>query len=69
MLHQGFKPLVSQAFAVVASLGCVAASAAPIFWTDWMGSDTDPGPGFIGQGTITTPTSTVNVTYTKAVPR
>lgn len=40
------------------------ASAAPIYWTDWTGSDQDPGAGFIGSGTITTPTSTVNVTYT-----
>lgn len=45
---------------------CAAASAAPIFWTDWLGSDVDPGTGFIGLGTITTSTSTVNVTYTNA---
>ena len=42
------------------------ASAAPIYWMDWTGSDQDPGVGFIGSGTITTPTSTVNVTYTNA---
>ncbi len=40
-----------------------SAVAAPIYWTDWTGSDQDPGPGFIGQGTITTPTATVGVTY------
>ncbi len=40
------------------------ASAAQIYWTDWSGSDQDPGPGFKGAGTITTSTSTVNVTYT-----
>lgn len=40
------------------------ASAAPIYWTDWTGSDQDPGVGFIGSGTITTPTSSVTVTYT-----
>jgi len=40
------------------------ASAAQIYWTDWMGSDLDPGVGFQGQGVITTPTTTVNVTYT-----
>ena len=40
------------------------ASAAPIYWTDWTGTDQDPGNGFIGSGTITTPTSTVAVTYT-----
>ncbi|MBC8007204.1 MAG: PEP-CTERM sorting domain-containing protein [Prolixibacteraceae bacterium] len=42
------------------------ASAAPIFWTDWTGVDTDPGAGFQGQGTITTTTSTVLVTYTNS---
>lgn len=40
------------------------AAAAPIYWTDWTGSDLDPGLGFIGQGTISTTTSTVTVTYT-----
>ena len=41
-----------------------AASANPVYWTDWTGTDADPGPGFIGHGTITTLTQTVNVTYT-----
>jgi hypothetical protein len=41
-----------------------AASAAPIFWTDWTGGDLDPGVGFQAQGTITTGSSTVTVTYT-----
>ncbi|MCD6681440.1 MAG: PEP-CTERM sorting domain-containing protein [Burkholderiaceae bacterium] len=40
------------------------ASAAQIYWTDWTGVDRDPGTGFQGGGTITTPTSTVTVTYT-----
>ncbi len=39
-------------------------AAAPIFWTDWTGTDQDPGTGFIGQGTITTSGSTVGVNYT-----
>lgn len=43
-----------------------AANAAPIRWTDWTGSDTDPGPGFSAQGTITTATTTVGITYTNA---
>ncbi|TFW32039.1 PEP-CTERM sorting domain-containing protein [Massilia horti] len=47
-------------------LAAGAASADPIYWTDWIGADTDPGPGFIGHGNITTPTATVNVTYTNA---
>lgn len=41
-----------------------AAHAALIHWTDWTGGDLDAGPGFRAQGTITTPTSTVTVTYT-----
>lgn len=41
-------------------------SAAPIYWTDWTGSDLDSGTGFQGQGTITTSTSSVTVTYTNA---
>jgi hypothetical protein len=40
------------------------ASAAPISWTDWTGSDQDPGVGFKATGTITTGSSTVTVTYT-----
>jgi hypothetical protein len=53
---------------VAASLGvaALAATGAPIFWTDWTGTDLDPGAGFQGQGTITTTTSTVGVTYTNA---
>ncbi|GAA0859010.1 PEP-CTERM sorting domain-containing protein [Aliiglaciecola litoralis] len=41
-----------------------AVSAAPIYWTDWLGGDQDPNAGFIGQGEITTLTSTLDVTYT-----
>lgn len=52
--------------AVLPTLAAGIASAAPIFWTDWTGSDLDPGAGFQGQGTITTTTSTVTVTYTNA---
>lgn len=51
---------------VVAGIFAVAsfsAHAAPIFWTDWTGSDLDPTVGFQAQGTITTTTSTVTVTY------
>jgi hypothetical protein len=40
------------------------ASAAPVLWVDWLGADADPGAGFIAQGTITTTTTTVDVTYT-----
>jgi hypothetical protein len=51
---------------VLSILTTSIASAAPIYWTDWTGSDLDPGTGFQGQGTITTSTSTVTVTYTNA---
>lgn len=47
-------------------LSCGTVAADPIYWTDWTGTDQDPGAGFEGQGTITTSTSTVNVTYTNA---
>ena len=40
------------------------ALAAPVFWTDWAGGDLDSGSGFQAQGTITTGTSSVTVTYT-----
>jgi len=51
---------------LVVSLGFVAATAqaVPFYWTDWQGDDLDSGVGFRGEGTITTPTSTVTVTYT-----
>lgn len=41
--------------------GSSLASAAPAYWTDWTGSDALNGTTVYG--TITTPTSTVNVTY------
>jgi hypothetical protein len=50
--------------ALIATSGLAA--AAPVYWTDWQGADTDPGVGFQGQGVITTSTSTVTVTYTNA---
>jgi len=52
--------------AASAALACAGAQAAPFFWTDWTGSDLDPGPGFSAQGSITTTTATVGVTYTNA---
>ncbi len=41
-----------------------AANAAQIYWTDWLGSDLDPGIGFEGRGLINTSTSMLDVTYT-----
>jgi len=58
----GLRVLAVSALAVA----CSGVQAAPIFWTDWLGGDTDPTAGFAAQGTITTSTSTVNVTYTNA---
>ncbi len=52
--------LVVPAFLLMSS---VTAMAAPVYWTDWTGSDLDPGQGFQAQGTISTLTSTVTVTY------
>lgn len=42
----------------------LSAHAVPFYWTDWTGSDLDAGTGFMAQGTITTPTSSVTATYT-----
>jgi hypothetical protein len=64
MINRDLMRRVSQIFVALSLiLYSVAAGADQIYWTDWMGSDTDPGTGFQGNGTITTPTSTVNVTY------
>jgi hypothetical protein len=43
-------------------LSCTLASAAPIFWTDWISSS--PATGFQGNGVLTTNTTSINVTYT-----
>lgn len=67
MNMQGLSATLSRAIPAVAlALAGGAASASPVYWTDWTGADTDTGPGFAGNGTITTPTTTVNVTYTNA---
>jgi PEP-CTERM motif len=58
-----FFPLLS---AIALALAGTTVQAATYYWTDWQGVDQDPGAGFIGQGTITTPTSTVSLTYTNA---
>lgn len=51
---------------LLAVLAVPAVQAAPYYWADWQGTDLDPGVGFVGQGVITTGTSTVTVTYTNA---
>jgi len=47
--------------AAILGLASFSASAVPIHWTDWTTSSS--ANGFTGVGTITTPTSTVDVTY------
>lgn len=59
-------PMTRIAMATAMTLTAAAAQAAPAFWTDWAGADLDPTAGFQAQGTITTTTSTVQVTYTNA---
>lgn len=67
MSTQGLAATLSRAISVLTlALAGSAASAAPVYWTDWTGSDADPGSGFIGNGSITTASTTLNVTYTNA---
>ena len=47
--------------AAVLALASASAGAAPIFWTDWTSSDNNAG--FTAQGTITTNTTAIGVTY------
>lgn len=54
--HPTRKLIQALAVASLAFAG-FAAHAAPVYWTDWTTGD------LLGQGTITTPTSTVTVTY------
>jgi hypothetical protein len=48
---------------IALALSSFGVGAVPFFWTDWTGTDLDPGTPFQAQGTITTPTSSVTVTY------
>lgn len=59
------KQIVSTLLAATLVLSAGAASAVPIFWTDWTGSNTAT-VGFKGQGTITTNSTSIGVTYTNA---
>ncbi len=54
-----FSPILT---AIALAIASHAACAAPVFWTDWTTSSTI-GVNFTGNGTITTGTSTVQVTY------
>ena len=60
-----FVTCARHAFVALALAGAsFSAHAVPFFWTDWIGSDLDPGAGFQAAGTITTPTASVQVNYT-----
>ena len=50
--------------ALCLAFASVGANAVPFYWTDWTGADLDPGVGFRAQGTITTSTTSLTVTYT-----
>ena len=50
--------------ALCLGVGSTAAHGAQIFWTDWTGADLDSGSGFRAQGTITTGSTSLTVTYT-----
>ncbi len=54
---------VVAAAAITLGLASAGASAAQIYWTDWIGSNPVTS-GFQGTGTITTGTATIGVTYT-----
>ncbi len=60
------KSLLRGAFVAGAMVVSFPAMAVHIYWTDWQGGDSDPGPGFQANGLITTSTSTVDVTYRNA---
>ena len=60
-----FKNLFRVAGAIVLGFGVASgAQAVPFYWTDWTGTDLLPGTPFQAQGTITTTSSSVTVTYT-----
>lgn len=61
-IRKAFSPVVALVFGTAS----VGAGAAPIFWTDWTG--TNPvSTGFQGAGTITTASATIGVTYTNPI--
>lgn len=55
--------LIKGLAAGVLALGSAGASAAEIYWTDWISAGT-PTAGFQANGTITTTTASIGVTYT-----
>ncbi len=62
--EQSISKKIASSLAIALLCGLsFSASAAPIYWTDWTTSSSTQA-GFEGKGTITTSTSTVDVTYT-----
>jgi hypothetical protein len=58
-----YRPVFSTMLGAMLALACAGACAAPIFWTDWTGANL-ANVGFQGQGSISTNTVTIGVTYT-----
>lgn len=66
-MNKQLKAKLARAIPALAlSLAAGTAGANPIYWTDWTGTDTDSGAGFVGNGSITTSTTSIGVTYTNA---
>src|SRR5690606_9379084 len=59
--YAGNKKLITPFVAAALLLASAASQAVPFYWTDWTTSSNTNG--FIAEGTITTPTSTVDITY------
>ncbi len=64
-MSKSFRRTASRTLAGISfAVWSMSVSAVPFFWTDWTGTDLNPGVGFQAQGTITTPTTSLTVTYT-----
>jgi len=64
--HKWFGKAIPSTAAVLLGIACADAGAAQIFWTDWLGANTGSVAPFQANGTITTGTSTIGVTYTNS---
>ena len=66
-MSKQFIGAAARAVAILSlALASAGANAVPYYWTDWTGGDLDPGTGFQAQGTISTGTTNITVTYTNA---
>ena len=64
MTRKPMPGLVRAGLAISLAFASLTVGAVPIAWTDWISSST--ASGFTAQGKITTPTATVDVTYSNA---